>query len=130
MPIRYRFSKRRNPMNTDEIQHIMQAVSTGTVDLEQISYEISNECSLSAVDVKFVLMALAPKMLFHLEDGKIVDLEHLGKFKVGVKGKAQPSQDLLRVKGIEKFHLNFQPSIAIKRWLKKGLKIRKEQPKN
>lgn len=130
MAIRYRFSKRRNPLNTDEIQHIMQAVSTGTVDLEQISYEISNECSLSAVDVKFVLMALAPKMLFHLEEGKIVDLEHLGKFKVGIKGKAQASQNLLRVSGIQKFHLNFQPSIAIKRWLKNGLKIRKEQARN
>lgn len=45
MAIRYRLTKRRNPLNTDEIQHIMQAVSTGTVDLEQISYEISNECS-------------------------------------------------------------------------------------
>lgn len=127
MAIRYRLTKRRNPLNTDEIQHIMQAVSTGTVDLEQISYEISNECSLSAVDVKFVLMALAPKMLFHLEEGKIVDLEHLGKFKIGIKGKAQASQDLLRVSGIQKFHLNFQPSVAIKRWLKNGLKIRKEQ---
>lgn len=85
---------------------------------------------LSAVDVKFVLMALAPKMLFHLEEGKIVDLEHLGKFKVGIKGKAQASQNLLRVSGIQKFHLNFQPSIAIKRWLKNGLKIRKEQARN
>ena len=129
MPLKYRFSKRRNPLNTNEIQHIMQAVSTGTVDLEQISYEISNECSLSAVDVQFVLMALAPKMLFHLGDGKIVDLEHLGKFKVGMKGKAQPSQDLLRKNGIQKFHLNFQPSLKIKRWLKKGLEIRKEPPK-
>jgi hypothetical protein len=74
-------------------------------------------------------MALAPKMLFHLEDGKIVDLEHLGKFKIGIKGKAQPSQELLRVKGIQKFHLNFQPSVQIKRWLKKGVEIRKESPK-
>lgn len=129
MPLRYRFSKRRNPLDTEEIQHIMQAVSTGTVDLDQISYEISHECSLSAVDVKFVLMALAPKMLYHLGEGKIVDLEHLGKFKVGMKCKSQPSQDLLRVKNIQKFHLNFQPSVAIKRWLKKGVSIKKEPPR-
>ena len=37
MPLQYRFSKRRNPLNTDEIQHIMQAVSTGTVNLDQIA---------------------------------------------------------------------------------------------
>jgi predicted histone-like DNA-binding protein len=129
MPLKYRFTKRRNPLNTNEIQHIMQAVSTGTVDLDQIAYEIANECTLNEVDVKFVLMALAPKMMFHLEDGKIVDLDYLGKFKIGMKGKAQPSPELLRVKGIQKFHLNFQPSVQIKRWLKKGIEIRKEPPK-
>ena len=129
MALRYRFSTRKNPLNTNETQHIMQAVSTGTVDLDQIAYEIGNESALSAVDVKFVLMALAPKMMFHLKEGKIVDLEHLGKFKIGMKGKAQPSQELLRKSGIQKFHLNFQPSVEIKRWLKKGISIKKEAPK-
>lgn len=129
MPLSYRFSKRRNPSKPEEIQHIMQAVSTGTVDLDQISYEISNECSLTDTDVQFVLHALAKKMMFHLGEGKIVDLEYLGRFKVGMKGKAQPSKELLRVKGIQKFHLNFQPAIKIKKWLKNGVHIKKEPSK-
>ena len=126
MAIRYRYSKRKNPLNTNEIQHILQAVSTGTVDLETIAYEISNECTLSPVDVHAVLMALGTKIQMHLGDGKIVDLDHLGKYKIGLKCKSQPQADLLTKKSIEKFYLNFQPSIKMKHWLKKGVTALKE----
>ena len=111
--------KKNNPLYTNEIQHILQAVSTGTVDLETIAYEISNECTLSPIDVHAVLMALGTKIQMHLGDGKIVDLDHLGKYKIGSKCKSEPAANLLSEKSIEKFYLNFQPSIKIKHWLKK-----------
>jgi hypothetical protein len=42
MPIRYRITKRSNTIaNNKKPQYIMQAVSTGVVDLDQISYQIS-----------------------------------------------------------------------------------------
>ena len=126
MAIRYRFSKRKNPLNTNEVQHILQAVSTGTVDLETIAYEISNECTLSPVDVHAVLMALGTKIQMHLGDGKIVNLEHLGKYKIGLKCKSQLQANLLTKKSIEKFYLNFQPSIKMKHWLKKEVTALKE----
>ena len=126
MAIRYRYSKRKNPLNTNEVQHILQAVSTGTVNLETIAYEISNECTLSPVDVHAVLMALGNKIQMHLGDGKIVDLDHLGKYKVGLKCKSQPQANLLTKNSIEKFYLNFQPSIKMKHWLKKGVTALKE----
>ncbi|MFZ2283092.1 MAG: HU family DNA-binding protein [Lutibacter sp.] len=88
MPIRYRITKRSNTIaNNKAPQYIMQAVNTGVVTSDDIRRQISNECSLSASDVKFVLQALGPKLQFHLEDGKIVDLENIGKFKVGFNEK-------------------------------------------
>lgn len=128
MPIRYRITKRSNTITSkNKVQYIMQAVNTGTIDVDQISYEISNECSLSAIDVKFVLMALGEKLKYHLEDGKTVDLENIGKFKVGFKCKAEPDASKLTPKrNILKYHLNFQPSVVLKRWLKKGVKTYKE----
>lgn len=128
MPIRYRITKRSNTIaNNKEPQYIMQAVSTGVVDLDQISHQISNECTLSVVDIKMVLYALGEKLQFHLEDGKMVDLENIGKFKVGFKCKADPDASKLTPKrNIEKYHLNFQPSVVLKRWLKKGIKTYKE----
>jgi predicted histone-like DNA-binding protein len=90
MPLRYRITKRTNNMSAEkETKFIMQAVNTGTVDLDRISYEISNECTLSEVDVKAVLIALGAKLQQHLAEGKIVDLDYLGKFKIGFKGVAQ-----------------------------------------
>ncbi|MFB9271513.1 HU family DNA-binding protein [Lutibacter litoralis] len=50
---------------------MMQVVSTGVVNLDQISYQISKECTLSKVDVKMVLYALGEKSQFHLEGEKI-----------------------------------------------------------
>lgn len=109
-----------------ETKFIMQAVNTGTVDLERISYEISNECTLSQVDVVAVLMALGAKLQEHLDEGKIVDLEQLGKFKVGFKGNAESDSSKLSPKKIQKYYLNYQPSLKMKHWLKKGVKVYKE----
>ena len=124
MAIRYRITKRSNTITSkNKEQYIMQAVNTGTIDVNQISYEISNECSLSAIDVKFVLMALGEKLKYHLEDGQIVDLENIGRFKIGFKCKASDDPKTLTPKrNILKYHLNFQPSVVLKRWLKKGIK--------
>jgi len=128
MSIRYRISNRINTIGKGKkSQFIMQAASTGKVDLNKISKEISNECSLSVVDVKFVLYALGEKLKFHLEDGKSVDIENIGKFKVGFKCKAEDdAKDLSPKKSIERYHLNFQPCIDLKRWLKQGIKTYKE----
>jgi len=132
MAIRYRITKRINTIaNNKAPQYILQAVNTGVVDLDQISNQISNECTLSKVDVKMVLYALGEKLQFHLEDGKIVDLENIGKFKIGFKCKANPTPSNLTPKrNIQKYHLNFQPSIVLKRWLKKGIKTYKEGSKS
>jgi len=63
MPLRYRITKRINTIaNNKAPTYIMQAVNTGVVNLDDISWQISNECTLSALDVKFVLQALGPKL--------------------------------------------------------------------
>jgi predicted histone-like DNA-binding protein len=131
MALRYRISKRVNSLTKDKEPHyILQAVNTGTVNLDRISYEISQECTLSEVDVQAVLIALGSKLQFHLSEGKIVDLDNLGKFKVGFKGTAQEDATKLTPKGIHKFHINFQPSLKLKRWLKTGVKVYKEEKKS
>ncbi|SFS48570.1 HU family DNA-binding protein [Lutibacter maritimus] len=128
MPIRYRITKRSNNIALEKkSNYIMQAVSTGTIDINRLSYEISNECTLSKVDVKAVLFALGEKLEFHLKEGKTIDIENIGKFKIGFKSiAAENAKDLTPKKSIVKYHLNFQPSVYIKRWLKKGLKTYKE----
>ena len=117
-------------MNKKE-KFIMQAVNTGTVDLNRISKDISNESTLSVVDIKAVIMALGSKLQFHLEDGKIVDLGDIGKFKIGFKCKAEDNEQLLSPKrSIKKHHLNYQASKEMKHRLKNAITTYKEGSKS
>ena len=85
------------------------------------------ESTLSPTDVYAVLFALGEKLQFHLQEGKTVDLENIGKFKLGFKCKAEEDPLNLNPKrSISKYHLNFQPSVFIKRLLKKGITTYKE----
>jgi len=128
MAIRYRITKRTNTIaTTKKEQFIMQAVNTGTVDIKKISNEISTESSLSVPDVMGVIIALGIKMQQHLEDGKIVDLGDVGKFKIGFQSKAaDQASELTPKRNIKKFHLNYQPSIEMKHRLKKAIVVYKE----
>ena len=105
----------------------MQAVHTGKIDIDFISNAISNECSLHEVDVKAVIMALGIKLEYFLEKGNIVDLGDVGKFKMGFQCVAEEDAEKLSPKrSIKKYHINFQPSIKLKRKLKAGITTYKE----
>lgn len=130
MALRYRITKRTNNIGNKENAYILQAINTGTINLDKLSEYISNECTLHSVDVKAVLIALGNKLDFYLKDGKIVDLGDVGKFKMGFKGTAEKSPELLSVKkNIQKFHINYQPSLKLKRQLKGSIDVYKETRK-
>lgn len=128
MALNYRITKRSNNIAVEKkTNYIMQAVSTGTIDIDRLSFEISNECTVHEADIAAVLSALSKKFEFHLKEGKTIDLENIGKFRIGFKGKAAENEEDLNPKNdILKYHLNFQPSVKIKRWLKKEVTVRKE----
>ena len=127
MSLRYRITKRNNSIKNNKVQYILQAVNTGTVDLEYIAKQISEESSLNEVDVRAVLIALGIKLEFFLTDGKIVDLGEMGRFKMGFSGIASDTEkDLTPKRNIKKYHINYQPSKKLKRVLKAGVKTYKE----
>lgn len=131
MAIRYRITKRTNSIQNKNDQYIMQAIATDVVDLEMLSSAISSECSLHKVDVQSVLMALGIKLESYLQQGRSVDLGDVGKFKIGFKCKAESDPKLLSpVRSIKKYHINYQPSLKLKRVLKKGITTYKEGSKS
>lgn len=127
MAIRYRITKRSNTIQNKKDQFIMQAVHTGKIDLDFISNAISNECSLHKVDVKAVLMALGIKLDYYLHSGNVVDLGAVGKFKMAFKSTAEEDPTKLSPKrNIIKYHINYQPSVELKRKLKGNVTTYKE----
>jgi predicted histone-like DNA-binding protein len=127
MAIRYRVTKRSNSITTKKDQYIMQAVHTGKVDIDYFSKSISDSCSLNEVDVHAVLIALGIQLDYFLQLGKVVDLVDVGKFKMGFKSIAEEDPTKLSPKrNIQKYHVNYQPSIKLKRKLKAGITTYKE----
>jgi len=128
MPLTYRINTRKNNIASPATtQYIMQAIHTGEVDVEQLAKEISNECTLTPTDIKAVLYALGIKIRFHLEEGRVVNLENLGRFKAGFKAPAMATAQELSPKHIKKFYINYQPSPKLKKWLKAGLRVVKRK---
>lgn len=128
MALKYRITKRTNTIQNKKEQFIMQAIHTGIVDADTMSRAISNECTLHEADIKAVLVALGKKLDFYLSDGKVVDLEFIGKFKIGFQCKAvDEAETLSPTKHIKKFHINYQPSKKLKQALRVGYKVRKEK---
>ncbi|MBT0607974.1 HU family DNA-binding protein [Aequorivita echinoideorum] len=123
MPLKYKIVKRINPQNTSEEKYIMQHIATGVVDLERLCDEISKESSLSHSDIIGVVTALTRRMQDHLENGNIVDMGGLGRYKVGFKAKPLEQEKAPLKPHVEKFYINYQPSPKLKMWLKNGLKL-------
>ena len=127
MALQYRITKRKNNIKQSSDLYIMQAIHTGVITTEELSELISSESSLTETDVIAVLHSLGKKIQLFLEQGKVIDLDYIGKFKMGFQCKAaeDPSQ-LKSPQSIKKFQINYQPTAKIKKRLQQGTPVLKE----
>ncbi len=126
MAIPYIISQRTNSINANKSSiYFLKIVQNNVVDVNRLSKEIEKETSLSEVDVHAVLIALQGKIMQHLEEGNVVNLENLGKFSMAAKTIAHENKAAVSVKDVQKFHINFMPSSKIKQWLKQNFKLKK-----
>lgn len=128
MALQYRITKRANNIRNNSDIYIMQAVHTGKVDADELAEVISGESSLTEADIKAVLLSLGKKMQFYLQQGRVVELDAIGTFKMSFQCQAatDPSQ-LKSPQSIKKFHINYQPTKKIKKMLKNGVSVLKEK---
>ena len=130
MAIPYIISQRTNSIDANKSSiYFLKIVQKDVVHIDQLSKEIEKETSLSEVDVHAVLIALQSKIMQHLEEGNVINLENLGKFSIAAKTKAHENKEDVSVKDVQKYHINFMPSLKIKRWLKQDLKLKKQTSK-
>mgnify|MGYP003425066488 FL=1 len=130
MAIPYIITQRTNSIDTNKSSiYFLKIVHNNMIKIDQLSKEIEKETSLSEVDVHAVLIALQGKIMKHLEEGNVVNLENLGKFSIAAKTIAHENKEEVSIKDVQKFGINFMPSLKIKRWLKKDFKLRKVETK-
>lgn len=130
MAIPYIISQRTNSIDANKSSiYFLKIVQKDVVDINRLSKEIEKETSLSEVDVHAVLLALQSKIMQHLEEGNVINLENLGKFSIAAKTIAHEKKEEVSIKDVQKFGINFMPSLKIKRWLKKDFKLNKVDKK-
>ncbi|WP_288955296.1 HU family DNA-binding protein [uncultured Polaribacter sp.] len=110
--------ERPNPQDrTLAYKFYAQAVSRGTTDLERLAYLVSHQSTVREADCYAVLLSLLHNIIDELQQGKIVKLDKLGSFQVGVKSEGAENSDELSVSAVKKAHINFRPDKRVKEML-------------
>lgn len=121
MALQYRITKGKNKIQEGNELYIMQTIHTGNIDTEELSEINSSESNLSEADIKAVLHSIGKNIPFYLQQGKVINLDFIGKFKMGFQCEAADDPSKLKSpKSIKKFQINYQLTAKMKRSLKNG----------
>ena len=74
-------------------KYYVSTKSAGEIDLEAMSTNISEKCTLTEPDVLAVLSALTTEMTTQLMEGKIVRFGSFGSFQLGISSKGVDSEN-------------------------------------
>ena len=77
-----------NPQDTTAVNKFYaQAVATGKTDLERLAYLVSNQSTVREGDCYAVILSLVHNIIDELKQGRIVKLDKLGSFQIGVSSE-------------------------------------------
>ncbi|MGY6647742.1 HU family DNA-binding protein [Wenyingzhuangia sp. IMCC45574] len=95
----------------------LQTISKDLVDIDRMATLIARQSTVSEIDCKAVITALAVHTIDQLEQGRTVHLGEMGTFKVGVSSEGVASEEEVSVDQIVKRRLNFRASPRMKKML-------------
>ena len=110
--------ERPNPQDrTAPKKFYAQAIAVGTTDLERLAYLVSNQSTVREADCYAVLLSLLHNVMDELSQGKIVKLDKLGSFQIGVNSEGVDTKEELTSSVIKKAHINFRPDKRMRNML-------------
>jgi predicted histone-like DNA-binding protein len=110
--------ERPNPQDrTAEKKFYVQAVSKGTTDLERLAYLVSHQSTVREADCYAVLLSLLHNIMDELKQGRIVKLDKLGSFQIGVRSEGVDTQEEVSSFLVKKSHVNFRPDTRMREML-------------
>src|SRR5690625_1270542 len=111
--------ERKNPQDLSAPpQYYVQATKAGTVGLERLAYLIANQSTVREPDCLAVSSALVHNMKDELAQGRVVSLDGLGNFQIGVRSEGSETQNAVSSANVKSAHINFRPSKKLKKVLK------------
>ena len=110
--------EKKNPQDlTAPPKYYVQATKAGIVSLERLAYLISNQSTVREPDCLAVLSALVHNMKDELAQGRVVSLDGLGNFQIGVRSEGSETQNAVSSANVKSAHINFRPSKKLKKAL-------------
>jgi len=104
-----------NPQDTTAVNKFYaQAVATGKTDLERLAYLVSNQSTVREGDCYAVILSLVHNIIDELKQGRIVKLDKLGSFQIGVSSEGVASIEEVGSNLVKDVRVNFRPDKRLK----------------
>lgn len=104
-----------NPQDTTAANKFYaQAVATGKTDLERLAYLVSNQSTVREGDCYAVILSLVHNIIDELKQGRIVKLDKLGSFQIGVSSEGVATIEEVGSNLVKDVRVNFRPDQRLK----------------
>ena len=115
---RLKIQPKKNPQDLlAPERYYLQAIKSGTCNLERLAYLISNQSTVREPDCLAVLHAFVHNMLDELAQGRVVELGALGNFQVGVRSEGSDTPEEVNLSKIKRVNLNYRPGKRVRKRL-------------
>ena len=119
MAVQFKMIPKQNNLATPpEVKYYPCVICKGDENLQSLAKIIATRSTISKADCYGVIMALSDAIGEALCEGKIVRIESLGTFKLGVMGSAADSSEPLGKSNIKGAKILYKPSIDLKSKIK------------
>ncbi len=110
MSIEYKIIQKSNPMDRTSKKYYASANLTGETSTRELSKEIEQLSTVSGADVQAVLYALAEVIPRHLAEGKSVNINQIGRFRITIRSEGKVEAKDVNAHSIDSARIVFTPS--------------------
>lgn len=126
--MKYHLAKSSNRVSAAKGKYVAKVRHYQTVDFDKMADRISNSCTLTKADIIATLTAFGEEMKRSLQDGDMVIMPNIGKFKLEMEVvPVDHPAEFEPHKHLKRFQLHVLPTMKDgKRELYQGIKLERE----
>lgn len=118
--MKYKVIKRVNPQDREgQPKYYASPVYSGELTINELSKSLSEACTINIVDVKAVLEAFTERLPWYLQNGFIIQLGAMGRFRLSISAQGKTTADDVSSEDVTNTRILFVPSVEIKHELEK-----------
>lgn len=100
-----------------ENKYYVHVVSTGKTDLERLAYLVAHQSTVREGDCYAVILSLLHNIMDELMQGRIVKLDKLGSFQLGVSSEGVANEEDANQFLVKDIRIKFRPDKRMKKTL-------------